>query len=142
MGLRMVVSLIMMCCVLLFLFRWGLNSIFWRYWICFLFCIFFWFFKLMIICFCRKEIGYFISFCKVFIFFLLRIILIFWFVLKKISCINVYCNLWVRCSVILVLEVVNGCLRVMVLLFMLVMLLFKFNFFFIVRYCGVNVSLI
>lgn len=61
---------------------------------------------------------------------------------ENISFINVYCNLWVRCSVILVLEVVNGCLRVMVLLFMLVMLLFKFNFFFIVRYCGVNVLLI
>lgn len=60
---------------------------------------------------------------------------------ENISSINVYCNSWARCPVILVPEAANGCPRAMAPPFMFVMSLFKPNSFFTARYCGANASL-
>lgn len=61
-GLRMMLSLMVMCYVTLPLFRWGPNSIFRRHRICSLSRIRSWSSKLMTTCPCRKDNGYSILF--------------------------------------------------------------------------------
>lgn len=61
-GLRILLSLMVMCYVTLPLFRWGPNSIFRRHRICSLSRIRSWSSKLMTTCPCRKDNGYSILF--------------------------------------------------------------------------------
>lgn len=61
-GLRMMLSLMVMCYVTLPLFRWGPNSIFRRHRICSLSRILSWSSKLMTTCPCRKDNGHSILF--------------------------------------------------------------------------------